>query len=861
MSDEDKSPFTTDQSSGNQSKAFRVKVYKLDADGAWEDQGTGYCVYKTEGDGEVDEINVTSERDNSTTLLSSKVLKHKEYQRQQETLIVWTEGNNTDLALSFEEPGGCEHIWYKIHEKTGNDDPPTLNADSDDDDTPSIRAEPGAGALPSPELSNLPAIANALANAKTLQAKDRYASFIIPENYIEKLVNVFNTCEDLESIEELHKLYTIMKAIIMLNDNTIIEHIVRDDIYPGVMGMLESSTMFMVADCPLDNPDKPTSRTKHRDFLAKCAAIQPVVPIRDKATFAKIHETYRIKYLKEIIFSDSRDDALGSLLHSLIFFNDIDIISNIQKDTELLTEIFEIFSDEKSTTERKVEASKFILQICNMAKTLQPAHRASLYRTLCSFGFLNMFLFALTAESEGIRTSACYALSSVIELEATFMRSQLLQNIKENGKKRSLMALIIDRLTMDTDKYLKVQFAEIIRLLIDLANGPMMGNPMASDSMRKQDTESEEFVNRFFTDFSSDFLKPLDSLEKQQMKLDGPIENLELTKEQGDIYIYICDLLCFIIRQHSSKVRPLLTTSDLCTKIMQLYRCKQAAVKLSAVKFVRTCVGILDGFYIQSLIKNNVFEPTIRILLDTDGKDNLLNSACIELLEFIRKENIRPLINHLVAQFGSVLDTLTYAPTFKALRLRYEQNQEASESRPSDADNSSSANNARGTGLGGWSSTTVDEEEEGYFNNSGDEEDALPLSSFTKGSPSTTSKPLVNYEDDDDDDDDDGDADDIELEETMSSSDTASFERKQDTKDTSDQDDSAISKPHHSPNRKRKHDEEDNAGDIGNMPPLRLKSDDEDDEDDMLAAKAVKKVTRSPTIGSKKRIVINARGR
>lgn len=40
-----------------------------------------------------------------------------------ETLIVWTEGQHVDLALSFQEADGCEHIWYVymrvVREKLG----------------------------------------------------------------------------------------------------------------------------------------------------------------------------------------------------------------------------------------------------------------------------------------------------------------------------------------------------------------------------------------------------------------------------------------------------------------------------------------------------------------------------------------------------------------------------------------------------------------------------------------------------------------------------------------------------------------------------------------------------------------------
>ena len=32
----------------------------------------------------------------------------------QETLIVWSENDTTELALSFQERAGCDEIWAKI---------------------------------------------------------------------------------------------------------------------------------------------------------------------------------------------------------------------------------------------------------------------------------------------------------------------------------------------------------------------------------------------------------------------------------------------------------------------------------------------------------------------------------------------------------------------------------------------------------------------------------------------------------------------------------------------------------------------------------------------------------------------------
>ena len=47
-------------------------------------------------------------------LLESKIQPDTAYQKQQETLIVWSEGDNFDLALSFQEKAGCDEIWEKI---------------------------------------------------------------------------------------------------------------------------------------------------------------------------------------------------------------------------------------------------------------------------------------------------------------------------------------------------------------------------------------------------------------------------------------------------------------------------------------------------------------------------------------------------------------------------------------------------------------------------------------------------------------------------------------------------------------------------------------------------------------------------
>jgi len=52
---------------------------------------------------------------------------------------------------------------------------------------------------------------------------------------------------------------------------------------------------------------------------------------------------------------------------------------------------------------------------------------------------------------------------------------------------------------------------------------------------------------------------------------------------------------------------------------------------------------------------------------------NLLNSAILEMFEFIKIEDIKSLCTHVAENFATMLDKITYVQTFKALRMRHDQ--------------------------------------------------------------------------------------------------------------------------------------------------------------------------------------------
>lgn len=53
------------------------------------------------------------------------------------------------------------------------------------------------------------------------------------------------------------------------------------------------------------------------------------------------------------------------------------------------------------------------------------------------------------------------------------------------------------------------------------------------------------------------------------------------------------------------------------------------------------CCVLQDDFYLRHLIKNNLLDPVMDAFFANGDRYNLLNSAVLEMVEFIRKENLK----------------------------------------------------------------------------------------------------------------------------------------------------------------------------------------------------------------------------
>ncbi|KAH6625636.1 component of IIS longevity pathway SMK-1-domain-containing protein [Boeremia exigua] len=715
----------------------RVKVYEL-KNNDWFDRGTGFCrgVVVNQEDAK---IVVLSEDDQTRQLLETRISKDDGYQKQQDTLIVWTEQNGTDMALSFQEPEGCANIWDFVNEVQSR-----LQQLAQDDGLSDDVDNIGPIMLPNPDLGNLHEIENHMRAANsTPGGRDALAKFILAQKYIPMLIPLVDMAEDLESVSDLHRLCSIMKLLILLNDTSIIEYVVHDDIILGVVGALEY------------DPDFPLHKANHRQYLADESKFKEVVKIEDEMIKRKIHSTYRLQYLKDVVLARILDDPTFSVLNSLIFFHQVDIVQHLQANLPFLKELFSIFSAKEQNMQRKKDAVLFIQQCCAIAKSLQANARAQLYQNFISNGLLEVIQFALKHQDASVRVAGTDILVSLIDHDALMVRSYIFKAIQEKSK--PLTDTLIELLLIEVDLGVKAQMADAIKILLDpnanSASIEALGRTN-SDFLAKMRgqlpsiPQTDSFIQNFYDESARKLFQPLKDLEGRESMNDLSIQDVSL-------YAHLVEVLCFFIRQHSYRSKYFILSEGLAARVGQLMSCPEKHLKLTALKYFRTVIALHDETHNRQIIQHQLFEPILQVLFDTMPRDNLLNSACLELFEFIKRENIKIIVQHLVETYREKLQDITYVDTFQNLILRYDQMQEPVTTQELDHSFTSveSETPVRTAGLvngGKWGQglKDIDAEEEAYFNTSDDEDElAAPGKVVLNGA--SPVRPLVNYPDDD----------------------------------------------------------------------------------------------------------------
>ncbi|XP_063569335.1 serine/threonine-protein phosphatase 4 regulatory subunit 3B isoform X19 [Pongo abelii] len=385
-----------------------------------------------------------------------------------------------------------------------------------------------------------------------------------------------------------------------------------------------------------------------------------------------------------------------------------------QEDEKFLSEVFAQLTDEATDDDKRRELVNFFKEFCAFSQTLQPQNRDAFFKTLAKLGILP-------------------ALEIVMDI--------LLINV------------VIEQMICDTDPELggAVQLMGLLRTLIDPENMLATTNK----------TEKSEFLNFFYnhcmhvltapllTNTSEDkcekdfFLKhyryswsfvctpshshshstPSSSISQDNMV--GSNKNNTICPDNyqtAQLLALILELLTFCVEHHTYHIKNYIMNKDLLRRVLVLMNSKHTFLALCALRFMRRIIGLKDEFYNRYITKGNLFEPVINALLDNGTRYNLLNSAVIELFEFIRVEDIKSLTAHIVENFYKALESIEYVQTFKGLKTKYEQEKDRQNQKLN-------SNRFR------RDAKTLEEDEEMWFNEDEEEEGKAVVAPVEKSKP------------------------------------------------------------------------------------------------------------------------------
>ena len=690
---------------------------------------------------------VVSEEDQQP-LLVHRISREAIYQRQGgDTIITWSDPDiNTDIALSFQEAVGCNYIWEQIKNvqmqyakkdqeqgelsgrlRRGAVDEYEFGSAPGDSFYYQDSGRQGPEELPAAELGNLEELVKVVADCSPF-AREKIASLVLNKGYLRQLLDLFKVCEDLEDRESLHLMYRLVRGLVLLNDASLFDELLSEENVMDVVGALEYE--YVGEELAREQEDgaakraeqegaaagpgaesgedgardderaksggeattdageagnepgdaKPTQSRpplppppQHRAFLRDSVVFKQVVPIQDPAICAKIHQTYRIGYLKDVILPRALDDATFGTLTSIMLFNNVEVVLALQADPTFLRELFARLRKTPRTSPEWGDLVGFLQELCSLAKHLQVQQRGALFASLVQHGLFQVLTDVLDTQGEASQLKGADVLMSTLHNDPSALRAFLVKQ-----EDHALFSRIV-QLFVEGEEGVQAQLFELLKLMLD---------PETMD----QPVEKSGFLELFYDKYVERLVSSISAgVRDEPPPFSGTPEKkpTDPARASGSpvpawTLVKTIELLCFCAQHHSFRIKYYVLRNNVVEKVLNLMQRREKYLVVASVRFLRACVGLKDEFYNRYIIKNNLFAPVMKVFMANGDKYNLLNSTVLELMEFIRTQNIKALIAHVVENFEHMFDSVTYVDTFRLLKTKYEQrNQQEPGSAPS----------------------------------------------------------------------------------------------------------------------------------------------------------------------------------
>ncbi|KAJ1609623.1 hypothetical protein OIY81_2299 [Cryptosporidium canis] len=683
----------------------RVKLYEVNPEnGNWIDCGTGFLqlkkhdnkfsivVYSDEGHSFEKEMH--SQKNNIEDLLDSdsgciKLVNtlidfNREYCHQKESIITWQDGANSDLyrALSFQHSESCNSIWSMITSLVPQLCVDLLDGEPTEDNT-------NYSVFDRPTSNNIDQIIDDLELDSNIINSENVIVDILSKDFLDSIFALMEEFEQNSDINGLHKIFQLIRRVIVLysNFNEVFETLLSDEYYLKFFKACEY-------DESLENY---RIKVPHKKFLEN-VKFHSVVPLPEVRT---IHLNYRLMYLRDVVMPRHLDEQSLQRIATMINNNFSSIISMIVTTSDIWKYL-------KENIQKNFLVAKFVHAVLTVLKQnpmLSIYERHQIFINLKVNNILSEFYGYLNESCIGakqmieISSSNDYDNVSKINTDVSFLNHSNIMPIDLAIEVYSMVCEINPGLLRHA---IHESSSQLVKSGKEIITNTSNSDDFHSEGCTKRKLETNE-KSVILSESSSNFSlwatlceifitsrsesiqvqictifkrildpKTMDVPERDDSLslfydmgiLDKLMDNLlnesQIITKCSPLYsarVLFCDILATCVQEHNYRIKYKILQNQLPQKLFRIATSPFHKIfSISVIKLLRTCLGTRDDFYYRLFIKYDVFRYIFLIIGQlkiprSRGEGSILESVIIEMLEFICRNNIQPILKYLLENY------------------------------------------------------------------------------------------------------------------------------------------------------------------------------------------------------------------
>ena len=653
-------------------KKWRVKLYRLNENGQWDDNGIGFvfCASKIEKDDiKINKLIMTNEI-TYEEMFSIDINKDTvNFHNQRGTIMTWKTSEDKiddDTAISFQEKEGVTEIMKNIlicEGKNPNDERLLMEIQSE------IYLEAS--------IQNLPNLVRELnidmGEEKLIDfityLKNIDCKFIIElgellneeEKKIENLrtttssnksndnINIINEDEAKSNdynqkqiykdfpMENIHYIFTIFKNLVLIGDKELLELLIDDNLYLITFGALEYDFETMKS-------------VPHRKYFKDIVKFKNPLNIDDQSILKKINQNLRLTYLRDTALSRLIDDNSVKTINLMIQLNNNDLIQFFLNDNKYFEILFKQMQNEDLNS--KKESCLFLLELIECSKDV-PQSRVTFNENLFDQGILSIISNLLDdnkkddSNNKDIEDVKEFIKITSIEIFINILSiipNTILEYLKKEDNHKLLKQLI--NIMIDSDNFgIKYEISQIYKTLIET-------------EFKGQAMDRMELFSEPFQTLLKYLNKPIDLPISHEKKM-----VISLTKQ-----IIIEILISWFTLMNFNK-QYWLDENKLNEIIPNLLEENDKVINLYTIKLLKCIIDFTDPFICNRIITEKLCNNLSKLFIKNIKKNNIIISCMMEFFESLSKNKEMIFNNIMTYQSDFFYENEKY---FKTILLRYE---------------------------------------------------------------------------------------------------------------------------------------------------------------------------------------------